>query len=72
MAAPFGIAKNSEELTVSHICLQLLLLPPPRRHQLLKLMAKGLHLMADDDALSLWIAFNIIREENDTLGTSNF
>ena len=49
-----------------------LLLPPSRRHQLLKMMATRRHLMAVDAALSLRIAFNIIIEDNDKLARSNF
>ena len=69
---PFGTAKNGRELTVSHIRLQLLLLPPSRRHQLLKLMATLRHLMAGDAALSLRIDCNTTEEDNDKLEMSNF
>ena len=42
--------------------LQLLLLPPSRRHQLLKLMATRWRFMTGDAILSLFIASNVIRE----------
>ena len=49
-----------------------LLLPPSRRHQLLKLMATRWHLIADAAALSLRIDYNSIKEDNYKLGVSNF
>ena len=66
------MAENEQELTDFHIRLQLLLLPPSRRHQLLKLMATGWHLMAGDAALSLRIASNAISEDSHKLRWSNF
>ena len=44
-----------------HMRLQLLLLPPSRRNQLLKLMATGWRFVAGDAALSFCIASNASR-----------
>ena len=44
-----------------HMRLQLLLLPPSRRNQLLKLMATGWRFVAGDAALSFRIASNASR-----------
>ena len=49
-----------------------LLLPPSRRHQLLKLMATRRHSMAIDGTLSLLIAFNVVEEDNAKLRVSIF
>ena len=70
--APSEIAKNGRELAISHICLQQLLLPPSRRHQLLNLMMMIRHLMAGDATLGLRINLNTRREDNDKLGMSKF
>ena len=62
MSLCFGTAQGGRELTVSYISLQQLLLPPSRRHQLLKLMATRWHLMAVDAAVSLRIESNTVKE----------
>ena len=58
MSSAVRTRKNERELTYTCICLQLLLLQPSRRRQLLKVMATRWHLMAGDAALSLHIPFN--------------
>ena len=72
MSLCFGSAQNGRGLTVFYIRLQQLLLPPSRRHQLLKLMATRWHLMAVDATTSLRIASNSIEVEVYKLVVSNF
>ena len=69
---PVRTGKNGREPTDIYISLQLLLLPPSRRHQLLKLMATRRHSIAVDAALSLRIASNIIKEGTAKLAVSIF
>ena len=72
MATCFGAAENGWELTDFYISLQQLLLPPSRRHQLLKLTATRWHLMAAAAAFILRIASNTIELEVSKLVVSNF
>ena len=69
---PVRTAKNGREPTDFYIRLQLLLLPPSRRHQLLKLMATRRHLMATVAAPILRIASNTIEIEVSKLRLFNF
>ena len=62
MSLFFGPAQDGRKLTVSYISLQQLLLPPPHRHQLLKLMTTPWHLMAVDATISLRIDSNTVEE----------
>ena len=72
MATCSGAAENGRELTEIYIRLQQLLLPPSRRHQLLKLTATRWHLMAASAAIILRIASNSIKLEVSKLVVSNF
>ena len=72
MATCFGAAENGWELTDFYISLQQLLLPPSRRHQLLKLMATRRHLMDAVAVLILRIASNTIEIDVPKLRLSNF
>ena len=55
-----------------YVSLRQLLLPPSRRHQLLKLMAMRWHVMAVAAAVSLRISSNTVKEDNHKLKVSNF
>ena len=58
----FGSAQNGQIPTDFYVSLQLLLLLPPSRHQLLKLMATRWHLIAVDATVSLRIDSNTVKE----------